>query len=322
MILLRDANRDGEADLKSVVIGGLRQPYGMAYVDGRLYLAETDRLTWLPYDMRKGKVAAGASPTLIASFPAGGYNQHWTRNLLPGREKHELFIAVGSAGDAGEQGIEAEKGRAAVHKLDLRTGRIEVFAEGLRNPVGMAIEPGTGKLWVVVNERDKLGDELVPDYLAGLSRGANYGWPYAYFGAHADPRFKDFPSAELRKFAVPDFALGGHVVPLGIVFGSGLRFPASHREGAFIAQHGSAERTSLVGYNVVFLPFKAGIPSGNPQPFLTGFIESQVVVRGRPRALAIGTDGALLVVDDAGGAIWHVQARPAPSGERSPRRKR
>jgi glucose/arabinose dehydrogenase len=312
--LLRDADGDGVAEVRSVLLSGLRQPYGMALIGERLYIADTDGVYWVAYKLGTTKLPTNVNKTRITSFEPGGYNNHWTRNILPSADGKALFVAVGSASNVGEHGMAQERRRANILRLDLPTGRETVFASGLRNPVGMAIEPRTGALWTAVNERDELGDELVPDYITSVRADGFYGWPYSYYGQHEDPRLKGQRPDLVAKAVVPDFAVGAHVAALGIGFGEATNFPEQYRSGAFVARHGSWNRSRIAGYDVAFVPFKDGRPSGALQPFLTGFIGSEDAVYGRPRGIAAAKDGSLLVVDDAGGTLWRVS-----TGQSAPR---
>jgi len=311
--LLRDADGDGIAETRSVLIGGLRQPYGMALIGQRLYIADTDGVYWVAYRLGTTRLPANTPRTRITSFKPGGYNNHWTRNILPSADGKALFVAVGSASNVGEHGMAQERRRANILHLDLPTGRETVFAAGLRNPVGMAVEPTTGALWTAVNERDELGDDLVPDYITSVRAGGFYGWPYSYYGQNQDPRLQGQRPDLVAKAVVPDYAVGAHVAALGIGFGTATNFPERYRAGAFVARHGSWNRSKLAGYDIAFVPFEGGRPSGPLQPFLTGFIGSEDVVHGRPRGIAVAKDGSLLVVDDAGGTLWRVSKQQVPS---------
>jgi len=304
--LLRDANGDGVAETRSVLLAELRQPYGMALIGKRLYVADTDGVYWVPFKVGTTRLPSGIAKTRVAAFDPGGYNNHWTRNILSSADGKSLFVAVGSGSNAGEHGMVQERRRANILRIDLASGSEEVFASGLRNPVGMAIEPQSGALWTAVNERDELGDELVPDYITSVRRGAFYGWPYSYYGQHEDPRLKGQRPDLVAKAVIPDYAVGAHVAALGIGFGATTNFPAPYRSGAFVARHGSWNRSRLAGYDVAFVAFERGKPVGPMQPFLSGFIGSEEEVHGRPRGVAIGKDGSLLVVDDSGGTIWRV----------------
>lgn len=311
--LLRDADGDGVAETRSILLSGLRQPYGMALIGQRLYIADTDGVYWVAYKLGTTRLPANTPKTRITSFEPGGYNNHWTRNILPSADGKALFVAVGSGSNAGEHGMAQERRRANILRLDLPTGRKTVFASGLRNPVGMAINPRTGALWTAVNERDELGDELVPDYITSVRAGGFYGWPYSYYGQHEDPRLKGQRPDLVAKAVVPDYAVGAHVAALGVGFGEATNFPDRYRAGAFVARHGSWNRSKLAGYDVAFVPFEGGKPSGALQPFMTGFIGSEDEVYGRPRGIAIAKDGSLLVVDDGGGTLWRVSTQRAAS---------
>ncbi|MBD8678888.1 PQQ-dependent sugar dehydrogenase [Sphingomonas sp. CFBP 13720] len=310
ILLLRDTNGDGRADVRETLIGGLSQPYGMQLIGGKLYIANANGVFWTPYTPGTMRIADHARRNWITRFDPTGYNNHWTRNLLASRDGRTLFIAVGSASNAGEFGMEREARRAAILAIDLASGRERVFADGIRNPVGMALEPRTGRLWTSVNERDELGDDLVPDYIVGVKEGGFYGWPYSYWGKNPDPRLKGQRPDLVAKAITPDFAVGAHASALGIAFGAGTSLPARFRDGAFVARHGSWNRSTLLGYDVVFVPFRDGKAVGPMQPVLTGFTDGPDHVHGRPRALATANDGSLLVVDDKGGRIWRIAAAP------------
>lgn len=310
ILLLRDTDGDGRADLRETLIGGLSQPYGMAFISGKLYIANANGVFWTPYTLGTTHIADNAPRTWITRFDPTGYNNHWTRNLLASRDERTLFIAVGSASNAGEFGMAKESRRAAILAIDLNSGRERIFADGIRNPVGMALEPRTGRLWTSVNERDELGDDLVPDYIAGVKEGSFYGWPYSYWGRNPDPRLKGQRPDLVARAVTPDFAVGAHASALGISFGANTSLPARFKDGAFVARHGSWNRSTLLGYDVVFVPFRGGKAVGPMQPVLTGFTDGPGHVHGRPRALATARDGSVLVVDDKGGRIWRIAAAP------------
>ncbi len=313
ILLLRDTDGDGRADLRETLIGGLSQPYGMQLIAGKLYIANADGVFWTPYTLGTTRIAENAPRTWITRFDPTGYNNHWSRNLLASRDGRTLFVAVGSASNAGEFGMAKEARRAAILAIDLATGRERIYADGIRNPVGMALEPETGRLWTAVNERDELGDDLVPDYIVGVREGGFYGWPYSYWGRNPDPRLKGQRPDLVAKALTPDFAVGAHASALGIAFGADTSLPARFRNGAFVARHGSWNRATLLGYDVVFVPFRNGRAVGPMQPVLTGFTDGPGHVHGRPRALATARDGSLLVVDDKGNRIWRI-ATAAPAG--------
>lgn len=308
ILLLRDTDGDGRADVRETLIGGLSQPYGMQLIGNKLYIANANGVFWTPYTLGLTRIADDAPRNWITRFDPTGYNNHWTRNLLASRDGRTLFIAVGSASNAGEFGMAKETRRAAILAIDLASGRERVYADGIRNPVGMAIEPRTGRLWTSVNERDELGDDLVPDYIVGLKEGGFYGWPYSYWGKNPDPRLKGQRSDLVAKALTPDFAVGAHASALGISFGMNTSLPSRFKDGAFVARHGSWNRSTLLGYDVVFVPFCNGRAVGPMQPVLTGFTDGPDHVHGRPRALATARDGSVLVVDDKGGRIWRIAA--------------
>ena len=301
--LLRDADRDGVAETRHVLREGLNQPFGMQYAKGRLYVANTDGVVSFPFT--PGQTRIDTAPTRIVSLPAGGYNNHWTRNLLLSPDASTLYVSVGSASNVGEYGMDEEKRRAAILAIDLGTGRERLYASGLRNPVGMAWAPGSSVLWAAVNERDELGDDISPDYLVGVRDGGFYGWPSSYYGKQ-DPRHVNDPRDLLATTLMPDVAVGPHAAALGIAFAKGM--PAD-RQTAYVARHGSWNRSAFTGYDVLAVPFANGRPTAAPQPFLTGFIadEKKREVYGRPVSVQTRDDGAVFVVDDAGDTIWMVR---------------
>ena len=300
--LLRDADGDGVAETKSVFLKDLVSPYGMALVGGDLYIANADSIVKVPY--AEGQTSITATPTKVADLPAGA-NHHWTKNILPSSDGSKLYVTVGSNSNIGENGLAAEEGRAAIWELDLPSGRKRLFATGLRNPNGLAWEPHSKALWTVVNERDELGNDLVPDYLTSVKDGAFYGWPWSYWGQNVDARVQPPNPDRVAQAIAPDYGLGSHVAPLGLAF-SDARMPQAYASGAFIGQHGSWNRKELAGYNVVFVPFADGRPAGPPQPFLTGFLNQDGEAQGRPVGVALDGKGALLVADDVGNAVWRV----------------
>jgi glucose/arabinose dehydrogenase len=307
--LLRDANGDGKPEVREVFLSGLNQPLGMLLLNGQFYVANTDGVWRYPYTT--GETTLKAPGEKILGLPAGGYNNHWTRNLLANADGSRIYVSVGSASNIGEHGLDEEKRRANILEIHPDGSQERIFASGLRNPVGMGWAPGTQTLWTVVNERDNLGDELVPDYLAHVQEGGFYGWPYAYFGANEDPRLAGQEPGLVKKTRVPEVALGAHTASLGLAFYDQTAFPAKYQGGAFIGQHGSWNRSELSGYKVVFVPFRDGKPSGEPEDFLTGFIadREQAQVHGRPVGLAVLPDGALLVADDSSNTLWRVAPR-------------
>ncbi|MBS7564211.1 sorbosone dehydrogenase family protein [Mucilaginibacter sp. Bleaf8] len=307
IIILRDVNGDGTPDQKGVFLSNLKQPYGMAIVGKYFYVANTDGLWRYPYTVGDSRITKPGER--IVKLPAGGYNNHWTRNLAVSPDSTKLFIAVGSGSNVGEHGMANEARRAAVLVVALDGSNEKIYADGLRNPAGIDFQPGTNVLWAAVNERDELGDELVPDYLTSVKEGGFYGWPYAYFGQHEDPRRKGERPDLVKKSIVPDVPLGSHTASLGLAFYDGTAFPEKYKNGAFIGQHGSWNSSKLVGYKVMFVPFTNNKP-GKPEDFLTGFIADPATnqVHGRPVGVAVAKDGSLLVADDAGNTIWRVSA--------------
>jgi glucose/arabinose dehydrogenase len=310
---LRDRDGDGRAETRETFLEGLTQPFGMLALGNHFYVANTDALLRYPFDPVRGRVTGKGRK--ILDLPAGGYNNHWTRNVIASRDGSRLYLTVGSGTNVDEERVDRnDPRRAAILEVKPDGSGMRVFASGLRNPNGLDWEPATGELWTAVNERDGLGDELVPDYITSVREGAFYGWPFAYWGSHEDPRLKGQAPELVRKAIPPDFATGAHTASLGLVFGEGLRFPERYRRGAFIGQHGSWNRSQLTGYRVAFVPFAAGKPSGSLEEFLGGFIAdtAKAAVWGRPVGLAIAADGALLIADDAGNRVWRVTAIEAP----------
>lgn len=300
IIRLRDTDGDGKADSRETVLSGLSQPFGMLLVGDWFYVANTDGL--MRYAFKKGAISSKGEK--LVSLPAGGYNNHWTRNIILSADSNKIFISVGSGSNVGENGMEHEVRRAAILEVNLDGSGERIFASGIRNPVGMSIEPETSTLWTAVNERDELGDELVPDYITSVKDGGFYGWPYAYWGQHVDPRWKDkLPAGLVEKSITPDYAVGAHTASLGLAFNRAPGFP----QGAYIGQHGSWNRSSFSGYKVMFVPFSKGRPAGEAQDFLTGFIADaeKSEVYGRPVSIAF-TKKYMLVTDDAANVIWAV----------------
>ena len=302
--LLRDANGDGIAETRQVFLMNLNSPFGMALVGHDLYVADTDAVLRFPYV--DGVTQIMVPGEKITDLPAGEINHHWTKNIIASPDGRTLYATVGSNSNAAENGLDVEQQRAAILRIDLATRQSRIFASGLRNPNGMAWEPETQKLWTVVNERDELGSDLVPDYLTSVKDGAFYGWPFSYWGQHVDERVKPQNPDMVKRAVAPDYALGNHVAPLGLTFASGNRLPERFRNGAFIGEHGSWNRKPLSGYKVVFVPFADGKPSGQPVDILTGFIGADDEARGRPVGVVMDARGALLVADDVGNTIWRV----------------
>jgi glucose/arabinose dehydrogenase len=308
--LLRDADGDGSAELRTVLLDSLMSPFGIALVGDDLYVANSDALVRAPY--RRGDTRIASRPVKVIDLPAGPINHHWTKNVVANPGGSLLYVAVGSNSNAGENGIDKEEGRGAVWEVNPVSGAHRVFASGMRNPVGMSWEPQRGALWVSVNERDELGSDLVPDYMTAIRDGAFYGFPYFYYGDHADTRFTGTAPSILPRVSVPDYALGSHTASLGLAFARGSSLPAPFSNGAFVGQHGSWNRKPQSGYKVVFVPFADGQPAGAPIDVLTGFLDGDGHARGRPVSVAIDGRGALLVADDVGNTIWRVTRAPTP----------
>jgi glucose/arabinose dehydrogenase len=306
--LLRDGDGDGVAETRTVFVKNQLSPFGMALIGGDFYVANTDAVVRFPY--QEGATEITGAGAKLAELPAGPINHHWTKNILASKDGAKLYATVGSNSNAGENGLDKEERRAAILEIDVKSGQARVFASGLRNPNGMGWNPQTGALWTVVNERDELGSDLVPDYLTSVQDGGFYGWPFSYWGQHVDDRAQPQNPALVAKAIVPDYALGNHVAPLGMTFaddqrGNVAKLGESFASGVFVGEHGSWNRRPLSGYKVVFVPFAGGKPSGPPVDVLTGFI-ADGKARGRPVGVAIARDGALLVADDVGNTIWRV----------------
>ncbi len=307
--LLRDADGDGIAELRTVFLQNLNSPFGMVLVGNTFYVANADAVLRFPYET--GQTSIAAAPVKVLDLPGGPINHHWTKNILASADGSKLYATVGSNSNVGERGMAAEAGRAAIWEIDPQTGSHRVFASGLRNPNGMGWSPEGGALWTVVNERDEIGSDLVPDYLTSVKDGAFYGWPYSYYGQNVDARVKP-PRPDLVASALsPDYALGSHVAPLGMVFSSGKALPAALASGVFVGEHGSWNRRPHSGYKVVFVPFSAGKPAGLPLDVLTGFLSAEGHAYGRPVGVAMDQRGALLVADDVGNVVWRVSSAAA-----------
>ncbi len=302
--LLRDADGDGKPELRSTFLEHLNSPFGVALAGGDLYVANTDAVMRYPY--KEGDTKIEAAGTLLTVLPGGPIDHHWTKSLLASRDGSLLYVGIGSNSNVGENGMEAEKNRAAIWEVERSTGRSRVFASGLRNPNSMSFEPESGAMWTVVNERDELGPDLVPDYLTSVKDGGFYGWPYSYYGQHVDPRVKPERPDLVQRAIVPDYALSSHVAPLGLAFYTGISLPQRYRGGAFIGEHGSWNRQQFNGYKVVFVPFSGGRPSGKAEDVVTGFLDADGAARGRPVGVAVDKTGALLIADDVGNTVWRV----------------
>ena len=308
--LLRDADGDGVAETRSVLLHGLNSPFGMALVGDTLYIADSDAVLRFPYV--PGALSITAPGTLVAALPAGRINHHWTKNIIASPDGRHLYATIGSNSNVGENGLAVEADRARIVEIDPVTGTMRPFATGLRNPNGMAWQPQTGALWTVVNERDEIGSDLVPDYLTSVRDGGFYGWPYSYYGQHVDTRVAPKNPTLVASALVPDYALGPHTASLGLAFYSGHLLPRRYIDGAFIGQHGSWNRKPRSGYKVIHVPFANGAPAGPPSDVLTGFLDADGNARGRPVGVAVDGRGALLVADDVGNVIWRVTPVATP----------
>lgn len=306
--VFRDSDKDGVFETRKVFLEDLNQPYGMLVLKNYFYVANTDGLYRYPY--KEGALKLEGKGEKITELPAGGYNNHWTRNLLANEDGSKIYISVGSSSNNAEHGMDEEKRRANILEINPDGSGERVYASGLRNPVGMDWNPENGELWTAVNERDELGDNLVPDYITSVKSDGFYGWPYSYYGQIEDPRMKGQRPGLVEKAIVPDVPVGSHTASLGLTFYNKDAFPQKYKNGAFVGQHGSWNRSILSGYKVLFVPFKNGKPSGKPEDFLTGFIanEEKAEVYGRPVDVTVMNDGSLLVNDDSGNTIWRVTA--------------
>ncbi|RZL00538.1 MAG: sorbosone dehydrogenase family protein [Rubrivivax sp.] len=315
--LLRDANADGVAETRTVFLQGLHSPFGMALVGNDFYVANTDAVWKYPYTPGQSQITAAG--TKVVDLPGGPINHHWTKNLIASKDGSKLYVTVGSNSNVAENGMDAEKERAAIWEVDVKTGSHRLFATGLRNPNGLGWEPESGALWTAVNERDELGNDLVPDYMTSVRDGAFYGWPYSYYGQHVDERVKPQNKELVAKAIPPDYALGPHTASLGLSFAQGTTLPVQFSNGVFIGQHGSWNRKPHSGYKVIFVPFNKGKPTGEqPRDVLTDFLNKDGDAQGRPVGVVIDKQGALLVADDVGNIIWRVSALPAAPPVKSP----
>ena len=306
--LLRDTNGDGVADLRSVLLQGLNSPFGMALVGSDLYVANSDAVLRFPYAAGDTRITAPAIK--VVDLPAGPINHHWTKNLIASPDGTKLYVTVGSNSNVAERGMPAEAERAAIWEVDIKSGAHRIFASGLRNPNGLAWEHQSGALWTVVNERDELGSDLVPDYMTSVHDGGFYGWPYSYYGQHIDERVTPQRPDLVARAIAPDYALGPHTASLGLASSVGTTLPAPFVNGMFIGQHGSWNRRPHSGYKVIFVPFENGKPSsGAPVDVLTGFLSEEGSAFGRPVGVVLDHQGALLVADDVGNVVWRVTSR-------------
>jgi glucose/arabinose dehydrogenase len=302
--LLRDTNGDGKPELRSVFLDHLSSPFGVVLVGNDLYVANTDAI--MHYIYHPGDTKITDAGTILAPLPGGPIDHHWTKSLTASPDGSLLYVGVGSNSNITENGMEAEKNRAAILEVNRMSGRWRIFASGLRNPNGLTFEPQSKVLWAVVNERDELGPNLVPDYMTSVKDGGFYGWPYSYYGQHIDPRVRPQRPDLVQRAIVPDYALSSHVAPLGLAFNTGDSLPAKYRGGAFIGEHGSWDRGKFNGYKVVFVPFRDGRPNGMAEDVITEFLDKSGNARGRPVGVAIDKSGALLVADDVGNTVWRV----------------
>ncbi len=304
--LLRDQDHDGVAETRTGFIDHLNSPFGMTLAGNDFYVADTDRL--LRFNYTSGETSIKGEPLKVTDLPGGTLNHHWTKNVIASKDGSKLYVTVGSNSNAGENGLDAEKGRAAIWEVDAATGNHRIFASGLRNPNGMDWDPSTGKLWTAVTERDEIGSDLVPDYVTSVQDGAFYGWPFSYYGQHVDIRVSPQNPQLVQKAIAPDFAVGPHTASLGLAFADGKSLPAPFNEGLFVGQHGSWNRKPHSGYKVLFVPFKDGKPSGTPVDLLNGFLNADEKAQGRPVGVVNDNRGGVLVADDVGNKIWRVTA--------------
>jgi glucose/arabinose dehydrogenase len=305
--LLRDANGDGIPELRTVLVDHLHSPYGVAWVAGTLYVANTDAILAFPFT--PGQTRITAPGVKLADLPAGQIDHHWTKALIASPDGSKLYVGVGSNSNITENGMDAEEGRAAIYEVDRATGAKRIYATGTRNPTNLAIQPGTGTLFAVVNERDEIGPDLVPDYVTSIRDGGFYGWPWSYWGNHVDVRVHPQNPAMVARAIRPDYGLSSHVASLGLAFSDGETLSPRFATGVFVGEHGSWDRSPLNGYQVIFVPFVNGRPSGAPVPVVTGFLaRDHRTVRGRPVGVALDRTGALIVADDVGNIVWRVSA--------------
>ncbi len=307
LTLLRDADGDGTYEMRGVFADKLNAPYGLALVNDALYVANQDAL--VRFDYRDGQTEASGPPTQISELP-GSINHHWTKSLTASPDGRFLYVGIGSNSNITERGMDAEVDRAMVWQIDAQTGAHKQFATGLRNPTALTFQPGTDQLWVAVNERDEIGPDLVPDYVTAVREGAFYGWPYSYWGQNVDTRAQPQDPQKVASAIRPDYSLGSHVAALGLAF-SNPAMGADFAEGLFVGEHGSWNRSVVVGYKVVFVPFRDGKPSGDPVDFVTGFLGKDGKARGRPVGVTVDPRGALIVADDLSNTVWRITPNPS-----------
>jgi glucose/arabinose dehydrogenase len=308
--LLRDGNGDGVPELKTRFIEHLNSPFGIVLVGDMLYIANTDGIVAFHY--KPGATRITAPPVTLTDLPAGEINHHWTKAMAAGPDGSKLYVGVGSNSNITENGMDVEEGRAAIYEVDRITGAKRIYAAGTRNPTGLAFEPATHRLFAIVNERDEIGPDLVPDYLTSIKEGGFYGWPFSYWGQHVDVRVHPQNPQAVARTIRPDYGLSSHVAPVGIAFSTGETLSPAFANGAFIGEHGSWDRSPLNGYQVIFVPFVGGMPHGKPIPVVTGFLgEGNRTVRGRPVGVALDRTGSLLVADDVANIVWRISAAPS-----------
>jgi len=305
--LLRDADGDGTVETRAAFLEGLHSPFGMALIGDIFYVANADSIVSFPY--KSGETSIKAAPTKLIDLPGMPLNHHWTKNIIANKDGSKLFVTVGSNSNVAEHGMEIEQGRAAIWEVDIKAKTHRIFASGLRNPNGLAWNSETKKLWVVVNERDEIGSDLVPDYLTSVQENGFYGWPYSYYGQHVDQRVKPQNPELVAKAIVPDYALGAHTASLGLADAKGNKLGAQFAQGMFIGQHGSWNRKPYSGYKVIFIPFAEGKPSGEAIDVLTGFIDENGDAQGRPVGVLVQKTGNLLVADDVGDVVWRISTQ-------------
>lgn len=302
--LLRDSDGDGKPELRTAFLEKLNSPFGMALVDGDFYVANTDALLRFPYEKDATRITVQG--TKVVDLPAGPLNHHWTKNVIASQDGRHLYVTSGSNSNVAENGMQAEEHRAAILEVDPQARTVRLFASGLRNPNGLAWQPDNGALWTTVNERDEIGSDLVPDYMTSVQDGGFYGWPYSYFGQHVDARVQPPRPDLVERAIVPDYALGAHTASLGLAFYEGTLLAQRYAHGAFVGQHGSWNRKPRSGYKVIFVPFRNGLPDGDAEDVLTGFVNEAGEALGRPVGVAVDKTGALLIADDVGNVIWRV----------------
>ncbi len=312
LTLLRDGDGDGIYEAQGIFADNLNAPYGLALVDGGLYVANQDAV--VRFDYSDGQTEAGGPPELVTALPSA-INHHWTKSMTASADGRFLYVGIGSNSNITERGMPAEESRAMVWQIDAETGAHNIYATGLRNPTALAIQPGTGQLWAAVNERDEIGDNLAPDYLTAVQEGGFYGWPYSYWGQNVDPRAQPQDPEMVASAITPDYALGAHVAALGLDFSTPAMGP-DFAEGVFIGEHGSWNRSVPVGFRVIFVPFSDGRPAGDPIDFVSGFLLDDDTTRGRPVGVTVDPEGALIVADDLSNTVWRVTPnQPQPAAE-------